>query len=207
VPDRWAGRGGQATRIGAAREPRLGADEHEPPSLPPGYSAGRLILIKKTRYGKRKPLMIGIVRTDSGNQDFIELVKHLDADLAERDGKEHSFYAQFNKIDKIKYVVVAYENGKPAGCGAIKAYAPKTMEIKRMYTTPGSRGKGIASRVLSELETWAAELSCEKCILETGKKQPEAIGLYTKNGYKLIPNYGQYAGIETSVCFEKSLKD
>jgi putative acetyltransferase len=150
--------------------------------------------------------MIKMIRTDSDNQDFINLVRFLDADLAERDKDEHSFYAQFNKINKIKYVVVAYENGKPVGCGAIKEYSPNTMEIKRMYTSPESRGKGIASKVLTELEIWAAEFSYEKCILETGKKQPEAIGLYKKNGYKLIPNYGQYAGIENSVCFEKDIK-
>ena len=150
--------------------------------------------------------MIEILRTDSGNQDFIELVKHLDADLAERDGKEHSFYAQFNKIDKIKHVVVAYENGKPTGCGAIKEYAPGIMEVKRMYTLPENRGKGVASKVLTELETWATEMSYEKCILETDKKQPEAIHLYQKNGYTLIPNYGQYAEVENSVCFEKNLK-
>ena len=150
--------------------------------------------------------MIKIIRTDSDNQDFVELVKCLDSDLAERDGSDHSFYAQFNKIDKIKYVVVAYENGKPIGCGAIKEYTPNTVEIKRMYTSPGSRGKGIATKVLSELEIWATELSCEKCILETGKRQPEAIGLYKKNGYKIIPNYGQYANMENSMCFEKEMK-
>lgn len=147
--------------------------------------------------------MIEIIRTNSDDQDFIDLVKNLDADLAERDGNDHSFYVQFNKIDKIKYVVVAYENSKPMGCGAIKEYAPNTMEIKRMYTSPESRGKGIATKVLTELEIWATELSYEKCILETGKKQPEAIGLYKRNGYKLIPNYGQYAEIENSLCFEK----
>jgi GNAT superfamily N-acetyltransferase len=97
--------------------------------------------------------MIRVIRTDSDNQDFIDLVKHLDTDLAERDGNEHSFYAQFNKINKIKYVVVAYENSQPVGCGAIKEYASNTMEIKRMYTLPESRGKGIASKVLAELET------------------------------------------------------
>jgi len=150
--------------------------------------------------------MIKIIRTNSDDQDFIDLVKNLDAELAERDGNDHPFYAQFNKIDKIKYVVVAYENSKPMGCGAIKEYAPNTMEIKRMYTSPESRGKGIATKVLTELEIWATELSYEKCILETGKKQPEAIGLYKKNGYKLIPNYGQYAEIENSLCFEKVVK-
>lgn len=150
--------------------------------------------------------MINVIRTDSNNQDFIELIKHLDADLSERDGKDHSFYAQFNKINKIKYVVVAYENSAPVGCGAIKEYSPSSMEIKRMYTSLESRGNGIASTVLTELEKWAAELSYKKCILETGKKQPEAIGLYKKNGYNLIPNYGQYAEIENSLCFEKIIR-
>lgn len=149
--------------------------------------------------------MVNIIKTNSGNKDFIELVKYLDADLAKKDGAEHSFYAQFNKVDSIKYVVVAYENGKPIGCGAIKEYNSNTMEIKRMYTLPESRGKGIATKVLRELELWAIELCFENCILETGKRQPEAIGLYKKNGYKLIPNYGQYAGIENSVCFEKEM--
>ncbi len=152
-------------------------------------------------------MIIRITRTNSDDQDFIELVKHLDADLSKRDGNEHSFYAQFNKIDKIRYVIVAYEDDKPVGCGAIKEYAANIMEVKRMYTLPESRGKGIASKVLTELEIWAADLSYEKCILETGKKQPEAIGLYKKNGYKLIPNYGQYAEVESSVCFEKDLKN
>ena len=149
--------------------------------------------------------MIRTIRTNSDHQDFIQLVKYLDADLAQRDGKDHSFYAQFNKIDKIKYVVVAYDDNKPVGCGAIKEYAPGTVEIKRMYTLPESRGKGVASNVLSALEEWAIELDYEKCILETGKKQPEAIRLYEKNGYSVIPNYGQYAEIENSLCFEKHL--
>jgi putative acetyltransferase len=147
--------------------------------------------------------MIKIIRTDSGNQDFIELVKCLDADLAIRDGDDHAFYAQFNKTVNLKYVVVVYENEIPTACGALKEFAANTIEIKRMYTAPGCRGKGIATMVLAELEKWAAELSYKKCILETGKKQPEAIGLYKKNGYKSIPNYGQYAGIVNSVCFEK----
>ena len=150
--------------------------------------------------------MTRLKRTDSDNQDFIELVRQLDVDLAERDGDQHSFYNQFNKVDKIKYVVIAYENDKPISCGGLKAYSSNTLEIKRMYTSPEWRGKGIATKILADLELWAAELSFEKCILETGKRQPEAIALYKKNGYKLIPNYGQYAEIENSLCFEKEIK-
>jgi putative acetyltransferase len=149
--------------------------------------------------------MITILRTSSENKDFISLVNLLDADLALRDGDEHSFYHQFNKIDLIKYAVILYENNLAVACGAIKQLNSDTMEVKRIYTLPESRGKGLASLVISELESWARELSFKICILETGKKQPEAIKLYKKNGYRLIPNYGQYTGVENSLCFEKDL--
>ncbi|MCK5442403.1 MAG: GNAT family N-acetyltransferase [Maribacter sp.] len=149
--------------------------------------------------------MVEIIRTSSENQDFIDLVKFLDADLAERDGGDHAFYDQFNNIDGIKHAIILYENGKPMGCGGIKEFEPDTMEVKRMYTKPESRGKGFASKIVMELEYWATEMSYEKCILETGKRQPEAIALYAKKGYKVMRNYGQYAGIENSVCFEKAL--
>jgi putative acetyltransferase len=150
--------------------------------------------------------MITLVRTDSSDEAFKELVKILDSELAIVDGEDHSFYSQFNKIDKIRYAVVARENGNPVGCGAIKEFEKGVMEIKRMYVSQNSRKKGIASKILKELELWALELSCSKCILETGKRQPEAIALYNKNGYKLISNYGQYAEVENSVCFSKDLK-
>jgi GNAT superfamily N-acetyltransferase len=149
--------------------------------------------------------MIKLVRTNSENRDFIALVKLLDADLAIVDGKDHVFYSQFNKIDNIRYVIVAYEDEKAMGCGAIKEFDKGTMEVKRMYVSPQNRKKGIASMILSELEKWASELSVSKCILETGKRQYEAVGLYKKSGYQLIPNYGQYAGVENSLCFEKDL--
>jgi putative acetyltransferase len=150
--------------------------------------------------------MINSIRTNSGNQDFQKLVRELDEDLRIRDGEEHAFYAQFNKIDKIKYSIVAYENGNPVGCGALKEYAPDTMEIKRMFVIPEKRGQGIAFMILNQLEIWAFELNYAKCLLETGKQQPEAIALYKKNGYKIIPNYGQYENVENSVCFGKDLK-
>ncbi|MCU7550878.1 GNAT family N-acetyltransferase [Chitinophagaceae bacterium LB-8] len=145
-------------------------------------------------------------RADSSNRDFIELVRALDAELAQRDGSDHSFYAQFNTIDRIKYAIVAYEDDKAVGCGAIKEFAHGIMEVKRMYTLPEYRGKGIAANVLGELEKWATELGYQKCVLETGKRQQEAIALYTKNGYQIIPNYGQYVGVENSVCFEKEVR-
>lgn len=148
---------------------------------------------------------INLIRTNSDDADFQNLVRELDKDLSIRDGDEHSFYAQFNKIDSIKNVLVAYQNDQAVGCGAIKKWDDETMEIKRMYVPPQLRGKGIASQILKELETWSKESGYKKCILETGIKQPEAIALYQKNNYKIIPNYAQYEGVENSVCFEKEL--
>ena len=150
--------------------------------------------------------MLKLIRTNSNNKDFIKLVNQLDKELTIRDGDEHDFYDQFNKIDNIKYVVVAYENEKPISCGAIKEFDTETMEVKRMFTQVDVRGKGIASKVLDELEKWTTELGYQKCILETGVRQPEAIQLYTKSGYKLIENYGQYKGVENSRCFEKIMQ-
>jgi GNAT superfamily N-acetyltransferase len=148
--------------------------------------------------------MMILKRTNSADPDFQELVRQLDRELAVRDGDEHEFYHQFNQLDAIKHTVVAYENETAVGCGAIKEFSDKAMEVKRMFVPEKARSKGIATLVLRELEEWAKELGFNKCILETGLKQPEAIRLYEKNGYAKIPNYGQYAGTENSVCFEKN---
>ncbi|MBE8712760.1 GNAT family N-acetyltransferase [Sphingobacterium sp. KB22] len=148
---------------------------------------------------------MSLVKTDSSDRDFRSLVKELDSDLKIRDGDEHDFYHQFNKIDALKQVLVAYENETAVGCGAIKEFSKDAMEVKRMYVLPYQRGKGIASKILAGLENWASELGYASCVLETGKKQPEAIALYKKSGYRIIPNYGQYIGIENSICFEKTV--
>jgi GNAT superfamily N-acetyltransferase len=149
--------------------------------------------------------MITCIRTNSENEQFQKLVRELDTDLSIRDGADHSFYDQFNKIDKIKYAIVAFENELPVGCGAIKEYSQDSMEVKRMYVLTNRRGQGIATTILRELEKWAIDLNYKKCFLETGKRQPEAIELYKKNGYRIIPNFGQYENVENSVCFEKIL--
>lgn len=146
-----------------------------------------------------------IVRTNSENQDFINLVKQLDAYLKITDGDEHDFYNQFNNIDVLKNVVLIYLNDIAVGCGAIKKMDNSAVEVKRMFVSSDKRGKGIAQIILTELEVWAKELGYKKCILETGKRQVEAVNFYHKCKYKVIPNYGQYAKMENSICFEKEL--
>ena len=147
--------------------------------------------------------MITCIRTDSKSEEFRFLVSQLDAELSIRDGADHSFYAQFNRIISLKQVVVAFDEGIPVGCGALKAFSEDTVEIKRMFVLENERGRGVASIVLTKLEEWALELNCTRCVLETGIKQPEAIRLYHKNGYHMIANYGQYKNVSGSICFEK----
>jgi len=149
--------------------------------------------------------MTTFIRTDSTDPDFKSLVALLDADLADRDGDEHAFYAQFNSITHIRNVIVCYLDDTPIGCGAFKEYEPGKVEIKRMFVLPNHRGHGIGLSILKELELWAAALDYNACVLETGKKQPEAIRLYQKAGYTITKNYGQYENVENSVCMAKTL--
>jgi putative acetyltransferase len=149
--------------------------------------------------------MTTTTRTTSENIDFQKLVVLLDEILRIKDGEDHDFYAQYNTIDKINNVVVYYHDDVAIGCGAFKEFDSDTVEIKRMFVHPDYRGKGIASAVLKELEIWANEIHYTNFVLETGTNNPEAIALYQKLGYGIIPNYGQYENLETSVCLKKSI--
>lgn len=149
--------------------------------------------------------MTSLKRTNSDDIDFKNLVVLLDRDLKIRDGEDHTFYNQFNKTDAIKHVIVFYENNSAVGCGAFREKENDTVEIKRMFVHPDYRKRGIASALLSALEIWAAEENYNYTILETGKKQPEAINLYQKQGYSVIPNYPPYENMDNSVCMKKAL--
>ena len=144
-----------------------------------------------------------IIRTDAKNPDFTRLISELDAYLKVTDGEDHEFYNQFNGLDNIKNVVIAYKDKQAIGCGAFKKFDNETAEIKRMYVKINHRGYGIAQAILNSLELWALEKDFKKCILETGDRQIEAIKFDFKSGYIRIANYGQYAQMDNSNCFEK----
>lgn len=150
--------------------------------------------------------MTKYLRTTSSNSDFQMLIEALDEDLLIRNGEAQLKYRPYNKVDMIKHVVVVYVDNKPVGCGAFKKYDEKSVEIKRMFVFPEMRGKQLAAGILQELENWAMEEGYTKAVLETGYKQTEAIHLYTKAGYYLTENYGQYVGMEESICYRKELK-
>ena len=144
-------------------------------------------------------------RTDARDEAFRSLVQQLDADLDDRYGDQQDFYGQFNALDAIKQVVVAYSGEEPIACGAIKAFDEQSMEVKRMYVQKSARGQGVATQVLAELETWAKALGYMNCVLQLADNQPEALALYEKNGYAQTENFGQYIGDENSICMRKAL--
>lgn len=146
-----------------------------------------------------------LVRTTSENPDFKYLTKLFDTFLIDIDGEEKDFFAQYNQI-YLQNVVIFYEEDVAIGCGALKEYDSQTGEIKRMFVHPEHRNKGVANAILQELETWAKELHFATCILETSFKLEKAIALYQKFGYLQTSNYGQYIGVDSSVCMKKELK-
>jgi GNAT superfamily N-acetyltransferase len=104
--------------------------------------------------------------------------------------------------------VVARVDGVAAACGAVRRLIggpPDVGEIKRMYTRPAARRRGLGAVILDRLEAEAAVLGYRRVQLETGLRQPEAIALYETAGYHRIPSFGQYEGDELSVCFAKVL--
>jgi len=133
-------------------------------------------------------------RTSNTEPDFKNLISKLD-----------KYLSIVNVLDPLDTAVIAYYNDKPVGCGCFKKFDEQSVEIKRMYVEPELRGLGIASTVLNELEKWAKESGFEYTVLETGLKLDDANALYRKQGYEIIENYGQYAGIKSSVCMKKAL--
>ncbi|MBL0068162.1 MAG: GNAT family N-acetyltransferase [Chitinophagaceae bacterium] len=150
--------------------------------------------------------MLTLKRTNSSDKDFHKLIGQLDTYLFVHYGQLQSFYGQYNKVDNIPTAVIAYIEKEPAGCGCFKQFDESAVEIKRMFVVNEHRGKGIGAAILTELENWAAELGQEATVLELGNNQPEAIRLYQKAGFRVIPNYGQYVGMETSICMKKELQ-
>ncbi len=146
-----------------------------------------------------------LLRTNSSNSDFKELCFQLDNELNKRYGKEQSKYDKHNVIEYNRTVIVGYIHDIPVASGCFKENDQDSIEIKRMFVTPAQRRKGFSKKILSALENWAKDLGYSIARIETGKGQPEAIGLYEKTGYKVAENYGPYIGIENSVCMEKKI--
>jgi N-acetylglutamate synthase-like GNAT family acetyltransferase len=146
-----------------------------------------------------------VVRTNSADNDFLALIKLLDSDLNGRYGELQKEYDKHNKVDMINDVAVIYKDGAAIGCGAFKEFDSESVEMKRVFIKPENRGQGFSKIIMNELEKTAKSKGYKYAVLETGIKQHEAIGLYTKLGYSVTENFGPYVGMETSVCMRKEL--
>jgi putative acetyltransferase len=102
--------------------------------------------------------------------------------------------------------MVAYRDGIPLGCGAVRLLDANTAEVKRMYVTPEARGQGVGKAVLAALETEARRIGARWLLLETGIRQTAALRLYEGSGFCYIEPYGEYRqSPKTSVCMAKEL--
>lgn len=146
--------------------------------------------------------MFELKRTDARDADFQRLAAQLDLELIERDGEDTTLHD--DQTEGLIGVVLAFDSSVAVACGAFREYDGAT-EIERMYVSSSSRGRGIARAILTELESLAASLGYKSCVLGTGVNQPEAISLYTSQGYVEIASFGQYATIRGSVCFAREL--
>jgi GNAT superfamily N-acetyltransferase len=143
--------------------------------------------------------------TNGCNEDFIELCHMLDGYLNNAVGGEEnrSHHIKYNNLNDIHNVVVAYDKDLAIGSAGFKKYDEETAELKRVYIREDYRGKGISKKIMELLEEAARQAGFTSLILETGEVLVEAIGLYRTIGYKVIPNYGQYANMEESICMKK----
>lgn len=112
--------------------------------------------------------------------------------------------AMFVEPDGV-FLVVRDDDGAAVACGGIARFDAKRAELKRMYVVPNARGRGLGRRIVVELENAARLLGYTAVVLETGDRQPEALGLYESSGYERIPCYPPYDSRALSLCFEKRL--
>ena len=148
-----------------------------------------------------------IREADASGADAMFLMRALDAELQERYPG-----AIIHSIDPVTFspsggvFLIAYEDDRPVACGALRAMADGSLEVKRMFVLAAARRRGHARAVLAALEARAMSLHVPVVRLETGDRQPEAVHLYESAGYRPIPSYGEYAGSPHSRCFEKRLQ-
>ena len=159
---------------------------------------------RMTRIAESLPLTIEAA--DPIGEIARELIHALCSEMCERYGTPPSPFSPSEAAAPCTVFLVARLSGQPVGCGALRRFDDHTAEIKRMYVAPAGRRKGIARRILVELEQQAQAFSYRTIRLETGIRQPEAQCLYEALGYCRIAAFGPYVGNPMSICYERVLK-
>ena len=142
--------------------------------------------------------------------DAQRLIGELDASLAALYRPEQRFGGRFQghlAAPGRGAFLVARLAGEAVATGAYALLDPATAEVKRMYTAPAARGRGGAGAMLARLEALAREAGVTRLVLETGIHQQAAIRLYLRSGFRPVDCWGDYAGVETSVCYAKDLAE
>jgi GNAT superfamily N-acetyltransferase len=153
-------------------------------------------------------LALEIRREDLLSADAQRLILALNAELEARYPEEGAnfFRLDANEVSEGRGgFFVAYIEGEPVGCGAVRRTDRGVAEIKRMYVAPHARGRGVGKQIVRKLESVARELGVTRLVLETGPRQPEAIAVYRNTGFVEIPLFGEYVGSKFSVCMAKDL--
>jgi GNAT superfamily N-acetyltransferase/ketosteroid isomerase-like protein len=144
--------------------------------------------------------------------EALELRAELEADLAHRYGGDTEPGVKPTEETVLAFLVARDGDGAPVGCGALLELGDTqggiggAAEIKRMFVRPGQRGRGLSRRLLEALEREALRRGFDRVRLETGERQPEAMGLYRSAGYEEIEKYGPYRDAPLSRCFERRLR-
>lgn len=102
-------------------------------------------------------------------------------------------------------VFVARVDGAALGMVALVSRDDGSAELKRMFVDAAARGQGLAGGLLVAVEEHARDAGARVIQLETGPEAAAAIALYSKHGYRRIPNFGQYVDDPHSLCMDKSL--
>jgi GNAT superfamily N-acetyltransferase len=149
--------------------------------------------------------MLTVAEEDPHGEAATRLMNELCSELSVRYGAPASPFSPVEALAPRAAFVVARLGDVPIGCGALRRIDDTAVEVKRMYVAPSGRRKGVARRILSELERLADSFGYRAIRLETGAESPEAIALYDASEYVRIAPFGRYIGNTRSICFEKKL--
>ena len=162
--------------------------------------------------GRREPLRDGTVVLLRGvpYDDPVarDLVARVQQEYVERyGGPDAAVVDPAEFLPPAGLFLAASVGDEPAGCGAWRVHAPGVVEVKRVFVAPAFRRRGLAELIMSTLEGSAARAGHREVVLNTGRRQPEALALYDRLGYRPVPGYGVYAGERGAVFLGKALAD
>ena len=146
------------------------------------------------------------VITNEKDERFIELTRELDNEYFMKLGDVVERYKDHNAFTDPHIVILALNWGNPIACASFRFIDKDTIEIRRVYVKKRYRRKGIAYKLIKQLEKLAMEENFKYSVIETGKNNEAAINLYKKLDYEIIDNFGLFEGDDLCICMKKQFK-